>query len=59
MLQEDMLEKHMTWLRYNISVGGVRVDEELTVLDCSQASLFRPDDRSSMEKKTLDCWDRG
>jgi hypothetical protein len=30
------------------------VDEELTVLDCYQASLFRPDDRSSMENKTSD-----
>ena len=29
-------------------------DEELAVLHCSQVSLFLPDDRSSMEKKTLD-----
>jgi len=31
-----------------------RRGEELTVLDCSHTSPFHPDDRSSMEKKTLD-----
>jgi hypothetical protein len=41
-------------MTYAISAGGVMRDEELAVLECSQASLFRPDDRSSMEKKTLD-----
>ena len=29
-------------------------DEELAVLECSQASLFLPDERSSMEKERLD-----
>ena len=29
------------------------MDKKLTVLDCSQVSLFRPDDRSSMEKKDV------
>ena len=28
-------------------------EEVLTVLDCSEASLFLPDDRSSIEKKML------